>query len=150
MKTQQIKTIVTVTVLSAAALMAGVSHASDDRGGYGYAAHETHRGGERYRFEDDHRRGGRDSIDARQMRQRMAIREGLRNGSLPPREADGLIREQTPTERLERRLESDGRLTLRERARLQEELDDARRNIQRQVRDDDRRFNNRYGYGYWR
>lgn len=150
MKTQQVKTIITATILAAAALMSGVSQASDYRGENGYAANETHRGGDRHRFGDEPRWAGRDSIDARQTRQRMAIREGLRNGSLTRREADRLIQEQNAIERLERRLESDGRLTLRERARLQEELDDARRNIQRQVRDDDRRFGNRYGYGYWR
>lgn len=149
MKTQQFKTLVTVTMLAGTALLSSVSQASDYRSAYGHAGYETQRGGDRDRFGDDHHRG-RDSIDTRQMHQRMAIRDGLRNGSLTPREADRLIQEQNAIERLERRLESDGRLTLRERARLQEELDDARRNIQRQVRDDDRRFNNRYGYGYWR
>lgn len=150
MKTQQIKTIVTATVLAAAALLSGVSQASDYRGGYSYAMHDSRHGMDRNWSGDDQFRGGRDSIDARQMRQRLAIRQGLRDGSLTPREADRLMQEQNNIERLERRLEADGRLSLHERARLQDELDDARRNIRRQMQDDDRRFNNRYGSGYWR
>jgi site-specific DNA-cytosine methylase len=150
MKTQRITQLVTAAVFSAAALMPGVSQASEFRGGYSHAMHDSPRAMDRHNSWRGDFRDGSHSIDARQAQQHMQIRQGLRNGTLTVREADRLMQQQRAIERLERRLEADGRLTPQERARLQDELDDARRSIRHQALDDDRRSNRQFGSGYWR
>lgn len=138
----------TVTFLVASiVLMAGTSAPADADNGYGskaYHADSRHPGDERgWRDHDDY--FDPRHIDNTQRRQRDAIAQGVRRGLLTEREADRLIREQRDIERLQRRLESDGRLTAQELARLERELDESRSNIRRQISDDDRSYR-RYGY----
>lgn len=131
-------TLIAASLLTSLLMAAAPAKASDLRVGLqlggGVPSYDISHRGRGY----DDGRGRRDTIDERQDRQRWLIEQGLRHGSITPREAQRLLSEQHEIERLERRLASDGRLTPRERARLHEELNDARRNIQYQARDDDR------------
>jgi hypothetical protein len=93
---------------------------------------------------------GADFIDARQARQRWLIHQNARRGELTPAEARRLWDEQRSIESMERRFESDGVLTGRERYILNRELDEARWNIQRQSHDDDYRWQRDYPSNwYW-
>jgi hypothetical protein len=62
-------------------------------------------------------------IDRREANQRMRIRQGVRHGDLTWREARRLRAGQRRIHRVERRRWADGRLSLRERARLHRMLD---------------------------
>ncbi|MGH9949768.1 MAG: hypothetical protein ACRD6X_21580 [Pyrinomonadaceae bacterium] len=78
-------------------------------------------------------RGG---INNREHRERQAIRRGIHSGELNRREAARLVNEQRQIERLEQRLRASGDgLSPRERARLERELNEARRHIYRQTHD---------------
>lgn len=68
-------------------------------------------------------------VDAREARQREAIRRGMASGEITPREAERLWRVQARIERHERMAETDGRVTRQERARLSRELDHSARHI---------------------
>jgi hypothetical protein len=74
-------------------------------------------------------------IDAREARQREAIRRGIASGEITPREAERLWREQARIERSERRAEADGRISRAERVRLDRQLDNAGRHIRHEARD---------------
>ena len=71
------------------------------------------------------------SIGQRQMNQQKRIYQGVRSGSLTPREAVRLEREQFRIERMERRLKADGTFTCRERARIHHRQNHASRHIYR-------------------
>jgi len=82
------------------------------------------------------RRDRRDGVNARERHQQQRIRQGIRSGELTGVEAARLERQQARirvNEALARR--SGGEFTLRERARIQHQLDRANRNIYRQKHD---------------
>jgi hypothetical protein len=76
------------------------------------------------------------TIDQRERNERARIAQGVRSGALTQREAARLSLEQARIRAEERRFRhDDGRLGLRERARLQHDLERANRNIERQKHD---------------
>ena len=90
---------------------------------------------------DGNRCRRRDGINERQSEQQDRIREGIRSGELTRREARRLEAQQFRIRFDEARARrSDGVLTLRERARIQRELDFAGRNIRREKNDRQDRF----------
>lgn len=58
-------------------------------------------------------------VDQRQINQEQRIQQGIQSGSLTEREANRLERGQDKVERIEDRAKADGKVTPRERARLQ-------------------------------
>lgn len=74
-------------------------------------------------------------FDARQHVQRDRIVNGVRSGELPLRETRRLAAGQVHLNRVERRVEADGVVTARERARLQHEANQQSRRIYRQKHD---------------
>lgn len=113
-----------------------------------YGADAPRHDREQSQWRSDHRFDDQDDIDERQARQRAAIRQGSERGLLTREETHLLLREQQAIERMQRRFESDGRLTPREEARLDREMDEARWNIRRQIQDDERRYY-RHGSPAW-
>jgi len=79
-------------------------------------------------------RRARHSINARQREQQKRIGEGVENGSLTPREAQRLEREQARFSQQEARLRQGG-LSPRERERLEDEQDRLSRQIRNQKHD---------------
>jgi hypothetical protein len=79
-------------------------------------------------------RRARHSINARQREQQRRIGQGVENGSLTPREAQRLGREQARFNRQEARLRQGG-LSPRERERLEDEQDRLSRQIYHQRHD---------------
>jgi hypothetical protein len=75
-------------------------------------------------------------INRRQHRQQERIAQGIRSGELTTREAAILEFKEARVARLERRLKSDGSLTLDERARLQRDLNQLSAEIYHQKHDD--------------
>jgi len=74
-------------------------------------------------------------VDRRERRQQARIRHGVRSGSLTRREAHRLRRQQALTRALEARAKADGRVTARERVRLQRRENRTSRRIYRQRHD---------------
>jgi hypothetical protein len=74
-------------------------------------------------------------FDARQHHQRERIVNGVRSGELTLRETRRLAAGQAHLNRVERRVEADGMVTARERARLQHEANQQSRRIHRQKHD---------------
>jgi hypothetical protein len=74
-------------------------------------------------------------INRRERHQQQRIREGIRGDELTRREAARLEAEQARIRAYERYARSDGRLTLRERRRLDRQLDQSSRHIYRQKHD---------------
>jgi hypothetical protein len=74
------------------------------------------------------------NINARERRQQQRIGEGIENGSLTPKEAARLEREEAEVRRMEARLRDNG-LSPKERARLERELNESSRMIYRQKHD---------------
>ena len=74
-------------------------------------------------------------IDARQHRQADQIRDGARSGRLNPREAQRLLQQQQDIRRAEAQARHDGRVSPRERFRIERLLDRAERDIQRELSD---------------
>jgi polyhydroxyalkanoate synthesis regulator phasin len=70
--------------------------------------------------------------DNRQANQGARIREGVKSGELTHREAKRLRKEQRAINRTERRMEADGEVTTREKARLERMQDRACKDIYRQ------------------
>ncbi len=70
-------------------------------------------------------------VDRREARQHLRIREGVRSGQLTRGEAQRLRAGQRHVHRMERRMKSDGFMTLRERARLERAQDRQSRRIMR-------------------
>lgn len=68
-------------------------------------------------------------VNARQRNQERRIEQGRHSGQLTPREYRQLNRQQTHIRRMERRMQSDGRFTWRERARVHHRQNQASRNI---------------------
>lgn len=75
------------------------------------------------------------AFDARQQHQRARIQNGVQNGELTLRETRRLAAGQVHLNRVERRVEADGVVTARERARLQREANQQSRRIHRQKHD---------------
>jgi hypothetical protein len=57
--------------------------------------------------------------DRRQAHQKERIKQGVRSGELTRRETGGLVRGQVRVNRMERRAEADGKVTRKERLRLE-------------------------------
>lgn len=75
-------------------------------------------------------------INQRQQNQRQRIAQGVGSGELTARETARLAREQVQIQRLENRFRASGDgLSLRERVRLQHELNQSSRHIYRQKHD---------------
>lgn len=74
-------------------------------------------------------------INKREQQQRQRIRRGIRTDELTRREAARLTAQQAAIRGYEARAKSDGRLSCRERRRLDSMLDRASRNIYRQTHD---------------
>jgi hypothetical protein len=58
-------------------------------------------------------------VDRRQERQKERVKHGVRSGELTRRETGGLVRGQVRVNRMERRAEADGKVTRKERLRLE-------------------------------
>ena len=69
--------------------------------------------------------------DQRNAAQEDRIRQGEANGSITPREADKLQKQQRQIRRAERRAAADGNVSPAERARIQRMQDHASRSIER-------------------
>ena len=96
--------------------------------------------------------GGQGRIDRRQEFQERRIQQGIANGSLTPREAAFLQREQAQIARLEDRALADGRLSPRERFRIEQAQDRAAQDIYRFTHNPYSRYHgpyNGYGPGYY-
>ena len=91
-------------------------------------------------------------IDAREARQREAIRRGVESGQLTPREAERLRQEQARIERHEQIARADGRFTAREQARIQRELDRSQQHIRHEMHDRQRvgQHDRGHHYGHYR
>lgn len=74
-------------------------------------------------------------VDRREHRQQVRIRHGVRSGSLTRHEALRLERQQARTRAIEAKAKSDGKVTARERARLQHRENRTSRHIYRQRHD---------------
>lgn len=74
-------------------------------------------------------------FDARQQHQRERIANGVQSGELTQRETRRLVAGQVHLNRVERRVEADGVVTARERARLHHEANQQSRRIHRQKHD---------------
>jgi hypothetical protein len=74
-------------------------------------------------------------FDARQDHQRQRIVNGAQNGELTKRETRRLAAGQVHLNRVERRVEADGVVSARERARLNHEANQQSRRIHRQKHD---------------
>ncbi len=70
-------------------------------------------------------------VDRREARQHMRIHQGVKSGQLTRGEARRLRAGQAHVRRTERRAKADGRVTLRERARMERALDRQSRHIAR-------------------
>ncbi len=70
-------------------------------------------------------------VDKRQKVQKERISHGIKNGELTRKETRLLVKEQKHIKRAERRAESDGIVTKRERVRLDRKQDRANRHIRR-------------------
>lgn len=86
---------------------------------------------------NDHRKGN--LIDKREHRQAMRIKQGVKSGALTKPETKRLVREQARIRKMERNFRSDGRLTPKERVRLQHNLNRASAHIFREKHDRQRR-----------
>ncbi|HKO89296.1 MAG TPA: hypothetical protein VJU83_12370 [Burkholderiales bacterium] len=75
------------------------------------------------------------AVDARQRQQQNSIAAGVRSGELTKKEAEILRVEQRQIAQEEAAYKRDGRLTSRERAELQRELDEAERHIRGEKND---------------
>jgi CRISPR/Cas system-associated endoribonuclease Cas2 len=69
------------------------------------------------------------NIDQRQMRQQQRIQQGVQSGQLTPQEAQRLQKEQGRIAAKEARMQADGNLTPKERAKLNKRLDKSSRRI---------------------
>jgi hypothetical protein len=74
-------------------------------------------------------------IDARQANQRERIEQGVRSGELTRPETRRLVRGEAQLHRHESRAEADGKVTARERARLNRDAQRMSRRIHRQKHD---------------
>src|SRR5262249_58974589 len=73
-------------------------------------------------------------MDAREKRQQNRVAKGIKNGSLPAKEAAKIERDEARIERDEAKAKADGVVTGRERARLNRELNHTSREIRRDRR----------------
>jgi len=88
----------------------------------------------------------RDRTDVRQAKQAQRIEQGIRSGSLTPREVAKLREQQEHIRMLEREAERDGKITRAERARIEAAQDRASRSIYAEKHDDQLRNNKRFGW----
>lgn len=79
------------------------------------------------------------SINERQSSQQDRIKQGVHSGELTSKEAHILGRQQVKTHRKEARFKSDGTLSVKERARIQRDLNQNSRKIHRQMHDEQQR-----------
>lgn len=98
----------------------------------GNALAQDHRYETRYEARGDHRG---DRIDERQHRQAQAIHHAAATGRLTPHETRRLMRQQEQIRHAEAQARADGRVSYRERERLDAMQDHARRSIERQAHD---------------
>jgi hypothetical protein len=78
-------------------------------------------------------------VDAREKVQKERIKEGVKSGELTRREARRLAAEQKKIRVDEAKAKSDGKVTARERAKLNKQLNKASRDIARQKHDRQKR-----------
>lgn len=71
------------------------------------------------------------TVNNRQHDQKQRIGQGVKSGEVKPWELKGLAKEQRQIANLENRIKSDGVITMKERAKLQKELNQASRHIYR-------------------
>jgi hypothetical protein len=83
-------------------------------------------------------------IDQREAAEEQRIKEGVRSGAITPQEAERLAAEQRRIRAAEARMRADGRLDPRERARLNQMLNKADRDIYRESHDNQAAYS---GYG---
>ncbi|MFY9607029.1 MAG: hypothetical protein WAU45_00270 [Blastocatellia bacterium] len=79
------------------------------------------------------------SINNRERRQQKRIRHGVRTGALTKTEAARLEKQQATTHAIEAKAKSDGKVTARERVRIQHREDRNSRHIYRQKHDSQNR-----------
>ncbi len=80
-------------------------------------------------------------VDQRQANQELRIDQGAQSGTLTGKEAARLEKGQTHVENVETRTQADGKVTARERARLDHAQDVQSRRIAREKRDGQHDFN---------
>jgi hypothetical protein len=98
-----------------------------------------------YAYRSDERSA---NINEREARIKARIERGLNDGRITTREARLLYRQLASIEAKERAFKSDGRLSYREDAELNRDLDRMAENVRVQLRDEERRYS--YGYSYGR
>ena len=98
-----------------------------------------------YAYRSDERSA---NINEREARIKARIERGLNDGRITNREARLLYRQLASIEAKERAFKSDGRLSYREDAELNRDLDRMAENVRVQLRDEERRYS--YGYSYGR
>jgi len=79
------------------------------------------------------------TVNERQERQQERIEQGVKSGQLTKREAARLERQEAKIAAEEKAFRSDGKLSLRERAKLQRDLNKTSRRIYRQKHDAQKR-----------
>lgn len=77
-------------------------------------------------------------IDQRQANQERRIQEGVRSGQITPREEQRLRAEQARIRKAEAKAAADGKVTAKERARIEKMQDRASKNIERERHDKQR------------
>ena len=86
---------------------------------------------------NNHRKGS--GVNKREHRQAKRIEQGVKSGALTKDETKRLVREQARIRKMERNFRSDGKLTPKERVRLQYNLNRASAHIFREKHDRQRR-----------
>lgn len=132
-----------LVVLAVAGVLAAGTAAADtftfsdrDRGNASFVRVQAYDNDFRGWYDEGRRLG----VDDRQARIAQRIERGVHNGDLTRREARQLERQLASTEQKERAFESDGRLNRRERAELQQDLDQLAQRLRFERRDNDRRY----------
>ena len=69
--------------------------------------------------------------DRRQRKQAARVVDGVKSGELTKRETRQIVRQQRDVQRTKRRARADGKVTVRERVRIERKQDRASRNIAR-------------------
>lgn len=70
-------------------------------------------------------------VNKREKNQKQRIAQGVKSGKLGGKETAKLLKQQAEIRRAEHKAKKDGTVTLKERARLHRELNEASRNIRR-------------------
>ncbi len=118
------KKLFIIAITAATIAIAAPVHATDDTGDNATPPTNQHKG---------------IGINKREHRQAKRIEQGVKSGALTKEETKRLVREQARIRKMERNFRSDGKLTPKERFRLQRNLSRASAHIFREKHDRQRR-----------